>query len=319
MSRARTGVVRTRSGDTYKPSALRSYQRALTADILPVLGHLRLSAITRHHLQDLADAITVRGVAPSTVRNAMLPLRAIYRDAKHRDLVATNPTVGLLLPAARGRRERTTRPEEATHLLEALPRDDQAVWATAMYGGLRRGELLALRWCDIDLDQGLIHVRRSWDGSKGPILPKTHAGSRRVPLPEVLRGYLISHRLRHPAAEGDVLAFGSGPDAPFEPVGLYRRARMAWKRAGLDPILLHECRHSYASFMIAAGVNAKSLSSYMGHASITITLDRYGHLLPGNEATAAALFDRYLIGAGADRRGADRVHYLASRPSQLAH
>ena len=71
----------------------------------------------------------------------------------------------------------------------------------------------------------------------------------------------------------------------------------AWEAAGLNPIGLHECRHSYAAFMIAAGVNTKALSTYMGHASITITLDRYGHLLPGNEAHAANLLERWLTQA----------------------
>src|SRR4051812_34374336 len=72
------------------------------------------------------------------------------------------------------------------------------------------------------------------------------------------------------------------------------RAGRAWKRAGLQPITLHECRHTFASLMIAAGVNAKALSTYMGHASVTITLDRYGHLMPGNEREAAGLLDAFL-------------------------
>jgi integrase len=72
------------------------------------------------------------------------------------------------------------------------------------------------------------------------------------------------------------------------------RARTAWAKAELEPITLHECRHTYAAYMIAAGVNAKALSTYMGHASITMTLDRYGHLLPGNERDAAIKLDRWL-------------------------
>ncbi len=75
---------------------------------------------------------------------------------------------------------------------------------------------------------------------------------------------------------------------------LRRRADDAWEAAGLERITLHECRHSYASLMIAAGVNAKALSSYMGHANIQITFDRYGHLMPGNEEEAGALLDTYL-------------------------
>ena len=73
-----------------------------------------------------------------------------------------------------------------------------------------------------------------------------------------------------------------------------RRARKSWKEAKLSPIGLHECRHTYAAFMIAAGVNPKALSTYMGHSSITVTLDRYGHLMPGSEREAAGMLATYL-------------------------
>ena len=90
------------------------------------------------------------------------------------------------------------------------------------------------------------------------------------------------------------LVFGTSYTQPFTPSNVRKRANAAWTRAGLAPIGLHECRHTFASLMIAAGVNAKALSTYMGHSSVTITLDRYGHLLPGNESEAADLLDAYL-------------------------
>jgi integrase len=103
------------------------------------------------------------------------------------------------------------------------------------------------------------------------------------------------------------------PAAPSAPdAEAARRAETAWKRANkirereerplLEPIGLHECRHTSASLMIAAGVNAKALSTYMGHSSITITLDRYGHLFPGNEDEAATLLDAYLENASTKAR-----------------
>ena len=78
---------------------------------------------------------------------------------------------------------------------------------------------------------------------------------------------------------------------------IYGRAERSWRSAGLKPIGLHECRHTCASYFIAAGVNAKTLSTFLGHASITVTLDRYGHLFPGSEAEAAGLLDAYLARA----------------------
>ena len=143
---------------------------------LPELGHLGLSAVDRYRVQDLVDRLVARGLSPSSVRNAVLPLRAIYRRAVARSEVAVNPTLGLSLPAVRGRRERIARPEEAAALIAALAEADRALWATALYGGLRRGELQALRWDDVDLDGGLIRVERSWDRVEGPIEPKSRAG-----------------------------------------------------------------------------------------------------------------------------------------------
>ena len=107
---------------------------------------------------------------------------------------------------------------------------------------------------------------------------------------------------------------------PFQPVTVNDRAKRAWvaaqeklresdPKAVVSPIKLHECRDTFASLMIAAGVNAKALSTYMGHASISITLDRYGHLMPGNENEAAKLLDDYLDrAAGAHSGGADGLN-----------
>jgi integrase len=292
LSLAEAGVVRTRSGDPYKPSALRSYRGALTTRVLPALGHLRLSSITRNSVQDLVDRLVAEGLSPSSVRNTVLPLRALFRRATDRAEVAVNPTLGLSLPAHRAGRERVARAGEARALIEALRPDDRALWAIALYAGLRRGELQALRWSDVDLEHRLLCVERSWDQLAGPIEPKSRAGRRRVPISQTLRRYLVAHRLRQGRFEG--LVFGSSGKRAFDPASMTARAKMAWEEAELAPIGLHECRHTYASFMIAAGVNAKWLSAYMGHSSITVTLDRYGHLMPGNEREAAAMLESYL-------------------------
>ena len=88
--------------------------------------------------------------------------------------------------------------------------------------------------------------------------------------------------------------FGVNDRSTFNGTPLSKRAGRCWEAVGLRRITLHECRHTFASLMIAAGVNAKALSTYMGHATISITLDRYGHLMPGNEDEAAAMLDEYL-------------------------
>jgi integrase len=291
----KSGAIRNRSGYAYKPSAIRGYETALVARVLPELGGLRLSEIRRVDLQDFADRLCADGLDPSTVRNTLMPLRAVFRRAVARGEIAVNPTSGLELPAMEGARDRIASPAEAADLLAALPEQDRALWATAMYAGLRRGELLALRWEDVDLAAAVIHVERSWDAKEGVVGPKSRAGRRTVPIPVVLREHLVEHKLRCGRHVG--LVFGTSFAQPFTPSNVRERANAGWLRAGLEPIGLHECRHTFASLMIAAGVNAKALSAYMGHSSVTITLDRYGHLMPGNESEAAQRLDAYLAEA----------------------
>jgi integrase len=309
LAGAEDGTIRSRSGAPFKPSTLRLYGQVLRQHILPELGGARLSDVRAPDVQDVIDRLVADGVDPATIRNAINPLRGIFRRAVARGELAVNPTRGLELPAPRGVRDRIASPAEATELIAALPARDRGLWATAMYAGLRRGELLALRWEDVDLAEGVIRVRRSYDPKAGLYLePKTRAGRRNVPIASVLRGTLIEHRLATGRSDG--LVFGATADRPFTPSNATRRAATAWERASesrrkqgqepLQPISLHECRHTFASLMIAANVNAKALSAYMGHASVTITYDRYGHLMPGNENEAAALLDAYLARATAD-------------------
>jgi integrase len=291
---ASQGLIRTRSGDPYKPGALRSYEKALRLRVLPELGSVRLTEVARNDLQDIVDNLLAEGLNASTVAGTMLPVRAIYRRALSRGEVAINPTTGLEMPAARGGRDRIASPDECANLLEALPQRDRALWASAMYGGLRRGELMALRIEDVDLGAGLIHVRRGWDVVEGEIATKS-GKDRRVPIAAVLRDYLDEQLLGLGWREG--LVFGATATSPFTLSPTARRAQKAWEAAKLAQITLHECRHTFASLMIAAGVNAKALSTYMGHSTISITLDRYGHLMPGNEVEAAGLLDDYLARA----------------------
>jgi integrase len=197
-----------------------------------------------------------------------------------------------------GRRDRVAPPDEARQLIAAAPAHDRAIWATALYAGLRRGELLALAWADVDLDERRIHVARSWDPKEGVVVaPKSAAGFRSVPLLAELRTHLVAHRLRSGRSDG--LVFGADGTTPFKCASVVRRSQRAWRDAGLAEIGLHECRHTFAALLITAGVNPKGVSTFMGHASISITLDRYGHLFPGSQDEAAALVDAYLARSGA--------------------
>jgi integrase len=135
--------------------------------ILPELGTLRLTAITRNRVQDLIDELTASELAASTVHNTMLPLRAIFRRAVDRDEIAVNPMDRVSLPKDRARRDRVAEPRELDALLAVLPPSYRVLWAAAAYTGLRRGELQALRWEAIELDAGILRVTASWDRSPG--------------------------------------------------------------------------------------------------------------------------------------------------------
>jgi len=303
----RSGAVRTRKGTIYKPSAIRSYEAALRDRIHPELGALRVSEVQRRDVQRLADAMLAEQKDASTIRNALMPLRVIYRRALEDEDVSVNPTTNLRLPAVEGKRDRIVSPEEAKKLLAVLAEKDRPIWATALYAGLRRGEIMGLRIEDVNLAKGVIRVERSYDPKAYEFTePKSKAGKRSVPIASVLRDYLIEHKLRTGRSEG--LFFGRTAETPFDDSSLAARAATAWKNAELEGITLHESRHTYASLMIAAGVNAKSLQTYMGHSSVTVTYDRYGHLMPGNEEEAAGLLDAYLERADTQARAAQLRH-----------
>lgn len=155
------------------------------------------------------------------------------------------------------------------------------LWATGFCAGLRRGELLALRWRDVDLAGSLIRVERGWDQYEGEQTPKTSTSVRTVPLLGVLRESLIEHKMRT-GRVGNDLVFGRTSQHPFSPpprINVRRALGSRW----LEPITLHECRHTFASLLIDAGSNAMTVQTFMSHAKIQTTFDVYGHLFP--EAT----------------------------------
>jgi integrase len=299
------GTIRTRSRTHYKPSTIARYRRALDQHLLDQLGSFKLNEITSGRLERLKETLQAKPLAANSVRNAMMPLLAIYRWAVRHDYVAVDPTRDLELPLDDGRRDRFATPAEVELLISTLAEKDRPLWATAFYAGLRRGELMALRWEDVDLATGVIRVLRNHDPeSKTTGDPKSLAGKRRVPVPPVLREHLLAHRMRaanHPLvfARSTLAGRRRGEDGPFSDSGMGQRAHKRWKGRGLEPITLHACRHTFAALMIAAMAeagkfNPKRLQQIMGHSSITTTYDRYGHLMPGDEEESAVQLQAFL-------------------------
>jgi integrase len=299
---ARAGEILARGNRPYKPSVIRSYETALRLRVLDELGPYKLSELTLPDLQTFVNRMVAAKVDPSTIRNTVNPVRAVYRRALSVGDVAVNPTSGLQLPSVDGVRDRAASPDEAAELLDALPEDDRALWATAFYGGLRRGELRALRCEDVDPAANEIHVRRGWDDVEGAVDPKSKKGTRHAPISTGLKK-LLAEQMARTGRRGTDLVFGRTAGAPFTPTHIRKRALAAWtaanvkraekKQASLVPIGLHECRHTYVSIMFAAGFPLEEIGDYVGHSS-TFMVDRYRHLLPNQRASAAARLDAYL-------------------------
>ncbi len=305
------GTVRPKGRERYKPNTIRSYERALRVHIAPsAVAGIKVGEARRRDLQELADDLLAGGLSAGTVSNVLNPIQAFYRRAIDRDELTYNPSERIDLPNGHSKRpRRIASPQEAAALLAALDAEDRPLWATAFYAGLRRGELQALRVCDIDLAASLIAVERGWDQVEGVIDPKSRAGRRSVPLLAILRQDLEEH-LRRTGRRGEELVFGRAISHAFYAATVDRRAGRAWATANkrereaaeaagrepnlLRPITMHECRHTFASLLIDSGANPKAIQDFMGHSKIQTTFDVYGHLLPGSRDEVRERMDAYL-------------------------
>jgi integrase len=166
------------------------------------------------------------------------------------------------------------------------------VWALAFYGGLRVGELRALRWSHVDFAAGIVRVEAAWDDVEGEQETKTEAGVRTVPLEAELRRELRAHKLAT-GRGGDDLVFGRTRTDAFVRSTMRARAVKAWKAAKLEPLTPHEGRHCCASYLAAAGVSPKDAQTILGHADVRTTMAVYTHAIPGWETEAAAKLGAY--------------------------
>ena len=276
------------------PPPARATEQTYRLRVADRYGRVRLDQLDHLELQEFIDELDAAGMNPSTIEGAILPLRLVFRWARARGIVSVDPTDGLELPEKSSRQRVPPSPQDAARLLAAVPDDDRAVWATAMLAGTRRGELLALDWPNVDLKArrpprqaqlrpDLRHLRPPQVQARHPHHPD-HRGAHAVP-PRPRPPLRPPHRPR--------LRPDRHPPARLPPPPGPRRRGLAGP--GLTRVTLHACRHLYASMSIAAGVNAHALCRYMGHSSIAVTFDLYGHLFPGNESEAAALLDAYWV------------------------
>jgi integrase len=309
------GTLETRSGHRYKPATIRRYELAVNLHLRPELGRAKLTDIDRDRIKRLVKSWRRAGMVPSSVRNNLDPLRVIIRDAidDGNKGITIDPMAGMTLPQGSGRRERVADRDEARALVDALPDESQrALWACAFYGGLRRGELRALQWSDVDFEDGVIRVCRGWDDAEGAQATKSDAGERSVPLIRGLRAALRTHKLASGRGGAD-LVFGRTETLPFTSSTVGAQARKAWgwkqvlnpekgsprmvwvkaREDALQPIGLHEARHSAASFGHEAGLGDVELAAMLGHSDPRTTKSIYVHLFADSGTKTAAKLDAY--------------------------
>ena len=293
-------------GLTLASSSIERYESQVRVHIKPALGHIRLAHLTALHLEGFYKEKRQTLSSASVRALHAIVGKALGRAAKL-GLVVRNPAQDIET-APRGRQQEVrflTPDEKARFLSEAKKSHYYPMILVALGTGMRLSEMRALQWQDVDLDAGMIQVRRSADRHNQIVdRVKSDKSRRSIALPpvlvEVLRShhkYLLEEKLRlrpiwqdlglvFPRQDGGVLGI-SMINPPLQTIS---------KRAGVD-IHFHGFRHTHASDLIAAGVHPKVISERLGHASISITLDKYGHLFPGSQDEAAAKIDAALRAA----------------------
>ncbi len=330
-SEAQLGMLRVRPGQTprfgvhaddwlrrqrtrgLRPATIVSYEGVVNVHLAPALGEMRLGAITRSMVDAYVTAkretSTKRGrkgkrvpLSATTVGYTLRILKAILADAVEHGHLTENPAARVAPPRSdRDERDemRFLTPAEIARLLDATEEPYRTLYEVAVHTGMRRGELLGLRWRDLDLGKGAIHVRRSlgrmmdgnaWVVREAPL--KTRASRRTIDLSPTL----VQTLLAFPAGddpERDYL-FRSQVGGPLDPDNVDRAFKRHLLAAGVPDCRFHDLRHTHASLLIAAGVHPKAIMARLGHTSITTTLNRYGHLMPDAFAGVGERLDTLL-------------------------
>lgn len=275
------------------PGTLRAYEHRLTAHVLPDIGHRTLASLTPRDVHVLVARLEREGRLGERGRgDVLVTLQTMLNAAVRQGLIPRSPAAGIRTRRPEPRGEAFTQ-DEVRRLADAAP---DGVTRTAILftaaTGLRLGELLGMRWEDIDLERGAMRVERSRSHGIGGDRtgdPKTRASRRTVPLGPATVGLLRRHREAHPSdgwvwpgVRGEVLCRKT----------LQHRFMRLRERAGVRPLPFHALRHSFATFMLEAGVHPRVVQDMLGHANIDITMRTYSHLTDSVRWEAASVADR---------------------------
>lgn len=297
---------------TLKPLTLRLYRTLVKTHLNAAFGELPLTGITPQLVHRfLAGCLREKGLSPRTRNYLLFLLKTMLKYARRWGYLRDNPAEDIKPLREEPREMDFLRPEEVQLLLKQADEPYRTLFLTAILTGMRRGELLGLQWGDIDWRNNRIHVRRTlychsrdelaernenakekWRFSS----PKSRRSVRTIEMSPRLREALELHRLQCPVSPYD-LVFCTADGAPMDAPNMVKRQFLpALSRAGLRRIRFHDLRHTYTTLLIAQGENVKFIQSQLGHASIQMTLDRYGHLLPEAYQGAGERLDGQIFG-----------------------
>ncbi|ACX51572.1 integrase family protein [Ammonifex degensii KC4] len=304
--------------ETYKkgklrPTTLANYETVIRAYILPSLGSVPLRSVTPASLQALYNSLSARGLSARTVRLVHVVLNACLKQAVKNGLLVRNPAEATEPPKLK--RRVPVRPlarEEVEAFLKAARGERlYPAFALALKTGLRRGEVLGLKWEDVDLERGVLRVRRSLVEAKDPETgkvrlvfqePKTEKSRRTVPLTRDVVALLKSHKARQneeklyfgEAYEDNGLVFCTELGKPIWPRNFLRAFHSVLKKAGLERHRFHALRHTFATLLLASGEELKNVQELLGHERISTTADVYAEVLEDAKKKAVTRLDAFL-------------------------
>lgn len=307
--------------NSIRPTTWDSYEIMVRCHLKPNIGHIKLKDLRPEHLQHLYNQYNEKvkegKISSTTVRYIHAVIHGALEQALKNNLVVRNVSEATTLPQERKKEIHTLTMEQITQLFSAIENDRLfPAIMLELTTGLRRGELLGLRWQDVDLNTGVLTVRRnlvriknheSKEGEKKTKLvfqePKTEASRRTIPIAQQALEELKRHKARQeqekllagPLYQDNDLVFCTEKGLPIDPRNFTRHFDILLKRAGIPHIRFHDTRHTFATLMLELGEHPKVVQQMLGHSKIAVTLDTYTHVPLDLEKRAAEKLNQALI------------------------
>ena len=281
-----------------KESSRQTYRNLLTRHLLPRLGGYALTQLTPKVIHSFIEELEASGLAENTIRGVYRLLSSAMRYALDEGVIRKNPCRRIHIQHREHGEQRVLNRSEQEKLRQTADASRDLPALLSLYTGMRLGEICALKWTDIDWEQGTITVRRTVQriAGKGPEnnggrtllmigTPKSHRSCRVIPVPEFILALLRDMLQR---SGGIVYVFGKA-SAAADPRTIQRRFSRLAKKLGLSGAHFHTLRHTFATRLLELGVDVKTVSALLGHSSARTTLDFYAHSLSEQQRAAVAL------------------------------